>query len=147
MKYKQRNERHRIVVHFRDGRLLKGCTYDFIPANETFHLTSEKETDKGRVYEINCADLKAIFFVKTLRGDKKYAERKRFEEVEGAGSRGLKIRVEFPDGEIIRGTSYDYSDKFKGFFIIPVDPKGNNEKVYVITDAAQDVKIGDLADG
>jgi hypothetical protein len=99
------------------------------------------------VYAISCADLKAIFFVKTLEGDRKYVERKRFEDVDGAGSRGLKIRVEFPDGEIIRGTSYDYSDKFKGFFIIPVDPKGNNEKVYVITDAVQGVKTGDLADG
>ncbi len=146
MMYRPRDERNRVVVHFRDGRLLKGYTYDFIPAHETFHLTSELEADKGHVYEIHCADLKAIFFVKTLEGDNKYVEKKRFEEVKGAGSRGLKIRVEFPDGEVIRGTSYDYSNKFKGFFIIPVDPEGNNEKVYVITNAVHDIKTGDLAD-
>ncbi len=146
MMYQPREERHRVVVHFKDGRLLKGYTQDFIPAHEMFHLTSERAADRGRVYEIRCDNLKAIFFVKTLKGNRTYVEKKKFEEITGAGSRGLKIRVKFPDGEVIRGTSYDYSKKFKGFFIIPVDPRGNNEKVYVISDAALDVKTGDLAD-
>jgi len=146
MIYQPRDERHRIVVHFRDGRLLKGYTQDFIPAREIFHLTSEQAADRGRVYEIQCSDLKAIFFVKTFEGNRTYVEKKRFEEITGAGSRGLKIRVEFPDGEVIRGTSYDYSKKFRGFFVIPLDPTGNNEKIYVVSDAVHDVKTGDLAD-
>lgn len=146
MMYQPRDERHRVVVHFKDGRLLKGYTQDFIPAHETFHLTSEHQSDRGCVYEVQCADLKAIFFVKTLEGKRTYVEKKKFEEITGAGRRGLKIKVEFPDGEVIRGTSYDYSKKFKGFFIIPLDPRGNNEKIYVITDAVHDVRTGDLAD-
>ncbi len=145
MKYDTSGERNRVVIHFKDGRLLKGYTHDFRPVRETFHLTSDQEVDKGHIYEIKCVDLKAIFFVRTLEGDKEYAEKKKFEEVDTAGHRGLKIKVEFPDGEVIRGTSFDYSEKFKGFFIIPVDPEGNNEKIYVIADALRDVKLGEMA--
>ena len=135
-----------VVVHFKDGRLLKGFTHDFTPMKDAFHLTSEQSKDRGSEYEINFADLKAIFFVKTLEGNKDYAEKKKFEEVDTSGLKGLKIKVVFFDGEIIRGISLGYSKSSKGFFVIPVDPESNNERIYVISDALREVKVGEEAE-
>lgn len=146
MRYQKRKERNRVVVHFKDGKLLKGQTSDFVPAQETFHITSEQEYDKGRTYEIKCAELKAIFFVKTLEGNHSYVEKKNFSEVDASGRRGLKIKVEFSDGEVIRGMSFDYSKKFNGFFIMPIDPRSNNGKIYVIADDLRNIKTGIAAE-
>ncbi len=143
---KMKTERNLIVVHYKDGRLLKGYTLDFSHVKDTFHLTSEQEKDKGKIHEIRTNDLKAIFFVKTLKGNKDYAEKKRFEEVDTSNLRGVKIKVEFSDGEIIRGMSYVYSKQKKGFFIFPVDPQSNNEKIYVLADSMRDVKVGIAAE-
>lgn len=131
-----------VVVHFKDGRLLKGYTHDFTPLKEIFHLTSEQDDDKGSIYEVNCADLKAVFFVKSLEGNKDYVEKQSFDDVDISDLQGLKIKVEFMDGEIIRGISLGYSKTSKGFFIIPLDPQSNNERIYVIADALRDVKVG-----
>ena len=138
--------RNRIVLHFHDNRLLKGYTHDFTPLREKFHLISELEEDKGNVYEIRCSDLKAVFFVKSLSGDREYVEKKDFSDVDAAALRGLKVKVEFPDGEVIRGTSFGYSKNRKGFFIVPVDPQSNNERIYVVTDILRDVRIGSEAE-
>lgn len=139
-------ERNRVVVHFTGGKLLKGYTHDFTPAKDTFHVTSEQESDKGQVHEVKLAELKAVFFVKTLEGDKDYVEKKRFEEVDQARLHGLKIRVEFYDGEIMRGISLGYSKNRPGFFIVPVDPEWNNERVYVLARALRDIKVGSAAE-
>jgi len=146
MRHKKKNKPHRIVVHFKDGRLVKGYTTDFIPARDTFHLTSSKEEGRESVYEINCTDLKAIFFVRTLEGNRTYVEKKKFDEVDTSNLRGLKIKVEFSDGEVIRGMSFDYSKNFNGFFIKPVDPEANNGKVYVIADNLHEIQIGSKAE-
>jgi hypothetical protein len=83
-----------------------------------------------------------VFFVKSLKGNKDYIEKKRFSDVDAVGLRGLKVRVEFPDGEVIRGTSFGYSRARKGFFVIPVDPGSNNERIYVVTNRLRDVRVG-----
>jgi hypothetical protein len=139
--------RNRIVLHFQNKRLLKGYTHDFTPLREKFHLVSELEEDKGNIYEVSCSDLKAVFFVKSLSGNKDYIEKKDFGDVDATALRGLKVRVEFPDGEVIRGTSFGYSKSRKGFFIIPVDPESNNERIYVVADVLREVRIGAEAEG
>lgn len=139
-------ERNRIVVRYKDGRLLKGFTHDFTPVKDIFHITSELESDKGKIYEVFCPHLKAIFFVKTLEGNVNYKEKKGFDEVDTSGLKGIKIRVEFTDGEVMRGISLGYSKNRKGFFIIPVDPQSNNERVYIIANSVRDVKLGSAAE-
>jgi hypothetical protein len=139
--------RNRIVLHFHDKKLLKGYTHDFTPLREKFHLVSEQEEDKGNIYEVRCSELKAVFFVKSLSGDKDYIEKNDFSDVDAAALRGLKVKVEFPDGEVIRGTSFGYSKNRKGFFIVPVDPDSNNERIYVVAEILRDVRIGAEAEG
>ena len=135
-----------VVVHFKDGRLLKGYTHDFTPLKEIFHLTSEQDDDKGSIYEVNCADLKAVFFVKSLEGNKDYVEKQSFDDVDISDLQGLRIKVEFTDGEIIRGISLGYSKARNGFYVVPLDPHSNNRRIYVMTNALREVKVGSAAE-
>lgn len=141
----QKNARNKVVAHFVDGRLLKGYTHDFTPIRDTFHLTSQLEEDFGTTYEVNVTELKAIFFVRTFKGNVGYKEKKRYEDVDSSRLRGMRIRVEFVDGEVIRGISLGYSKTKKGFFVVPVDPMSNNERVYVVAASVRDVKIAAAA--
>ena len=134
-----------IVVRFKNGKLLKGFTRDFAPGKGNFHLTSESAQDEGKIHEVKISELKAVFFVKTLAGDKTHEEKKRFEEAQKNSLRGLKIKVEFYDGEIIRGVSLGYNKEKPGFFIIPVDSEGNNERIYIVADSCRSVKLGSAA--
>jgi hypothetical protein len=84
--------------------------------------------------------------VKTLDGNVNYKEKKLFSEVDASNLRGIKIKIEFNDGEVMCGISLGYSKKRKGFFIIPVDPQSNNERVYVIASAVKEVKLGSAAE-
>lgn len=139
------SKRNLVVVHYKDGRLLKGYTRDFSPVRDSFHLTSELEDDKGKMYTVWLAELKAVFFVKTLHGSPEYKEKKRFEEVDTSKHRGLKMKLLFNDGETVRGISLGYSKERKGFFLIPVDPKSNNERIWVVADSVREVVVGGAA--
>ncbi len=138
-------ERNSVVVHFKDGTIIKGFTHDFLAERPLFHLHVERGPETGTVKEIKVAELKAIFFTKTLEGNSDYREKKRFEEIESTTYHGIKIRVEFKDGEIMRGMSLGYNKNKKGFFIIPVDPDSNNDRVYVVTDATVKIVVGPAA--
>lgn len=135
--------RNQVVIHFRDGTLQKGYTHDFTPLKDSFHLTLEDGS--GEMKEIEITQLKAIFFVKTFNGNRTYVEKKFFEQVDQSRFRGLKIRVVFKDGEILRGISLGFNDKKKGFFLIPVDPECNNDRIFIVSEACKDIKVGEIA--
>ena len=137
-----KGERNRVVVRFKTGRLLKGYTHDFKPLVDAFHLVDTA----GNTHTIKCQDLKAVFFVKTFEGNNKYAEKKKFTEVNCAALKGLKVKLTFSDGETIRGFSLGYGRDRKGFYFIPIDPNCNNDRIYVVTSALRDVKLGSDAE-
>jgi hypothetical protein len=138
---------NRIVVRYRDGRVLKGHTYDFSPQRETFSLVNIDAHGTRRTHEVCCADLKAIFFVKTFEGNNEHVEKTQFGESGTISLPGLKIKITFYDGEIISGASPGYSEDRQGFFVTPIDPESNNRRIYVVSDAATDVKAGQEATG
>jgi len=135
-------QRNKVVVRYRDGRMLKGYTHDFHPMKDTFHVVSEVSGDKGTAYDVDIGDLKAVFFVETYDGRADRGMSAPAEDGKRATSAGLKIRVEFFDGEVIKGTSLGYNAKKKGFFIIPDNPDDNNERIFVVAGSVTDVKVG-----
>ncbi len=137
-----KGERNRIVVRFKTGRMLKGYAHDFKQMMEAFHLVDVN----GGIHDIKCADLKAIFFVRTFEGRKEYVEKTRFNQVDTSALKGLKMKLTFADGELIRGFSLGYGKDRKGFYLIPIDPESNNERIYVIADAVREVKLGSDAE-
>lgn len=124
--------KNQVVAHFSDGRILKGWAQDFFPNKDRFHLERE---GMDETVEVKIGDLKGVFFVKTFEGNPG-AHR----AVDGdRPGMGKKIQVEFSDGETLIGYTSGYSPTRPGFFVFPVDPEDNNDKVYVVTAATTEV--------
>jgi hypothetical protein len=124
---------NKVVIRYLNGSSLKGTTRDFSPDKTSFHL----EQINGETVEIEIEGLKAIFFVKDLEGDKRHANTYQ-DLISGAGR---LIRVIFIDGERITGFTQGYSPDRQGFFMIPAELNGNNERIYVIRDSTARVEL------
>ena len=129
---------NKIVVRYRDRRLLKGSTTDFVPTKEVFHLSSADGTAAEPV-EVRLSELKAVFFVKDLNGNRAYQERKHFDPAHRTV--GRKIGVVFKDGELLVGTTEDYEPGCAAFFVTPADPGSNNERCLVVSNAVENVSL------
>jgi hypothetical protein len=132
--------RNKIVVKFKDGRIIKGWTTDFKPNKEIFHLHSMEE-DNNEISVIEVSSLKAVFFVKDLTGNKNYKKVRTFDGAPKGIPSERKIVVIFKDGENFYGTTHSYNPERKGFFVYPIDPKDNNDRVFVVNLAIKSVKL------
>ncbi len=126
-------EQNRIVVKLKNQTVLKGKTNDFFPNRHRFHL----EQMDGSVQDIVVEDLKAIFFVKDFEGDKDHKDS--YNDV--LSNAGRKTKVKFLDGEIIYGYTLGYSPDRQGFYLTPADLGGNNERIFIVTSATQNVQF------
>jgi hypothetical protein len=122
-----------VVVRYRDGRLLKGTTGNFLPARDRFHV----QTLAGEVVAVAQEELKALFFVRDFKGDPTRKESSQFSAARPA--LGRKIRVVFADGEVLVGTTQGYQPDRPGFFVFPADAGSNNERCFVIAAATRKV--------
>ena len=127
----------RIVARFQDGRVLKGFTTDFLPAKDHFHIVLDAEGPGAKPVEVRVPELKAVFFVKSYEGDPTHHRSN--EPAPGSKVAGRRIKVVFKDGEVMVGTTQGYDRSRPGFFLVPVDPGGNNERCFVVVAAAREV--------
>jgi hypothetical protein len=121
---------NQVVARFLDGRLIKGQTNDFLPAKHVFHLAVEGAALGSKPLEIAVSDLKALFFVKDLKGDSVHAETNTF--LADKPTPGRKMKVTFVDGEVLIGTTQGYQPDRSGFFLVPADTRSNNERCFVV---------------
>ena len=126
---------NRIVARFADGRMLKGTTQDFAPGKDAFHVIGSE--GGAQPVRVEVEELKAVFFVKSLVGNPAYAEVKEF----GGPMAGRKVQVTFNDGEVLVGSTQAHQPDRPGFFMVPADPRSNNERVYVVAGAVQTVSF------
>lgn len=131
---------NKIVVKFKDGKIVKGWTTDFGPNKEIFHLHPLEEYSKD-ILEIEISSLKAVFFVKDFKGNKDYKKVRTFDGTHKGIPNQRKIIIIFKDGENFYGTTHSYNPERKGFFVYPIDLKDNNDKVFVINPAVNSVKL------
>ena len=128
---------NRVVARFQDGRVLKGLTNDFLPGKASLHVsTGGAVGPAAKPEEVRVAELKALFFVKTLEGDSKHV---RSNQPAPGPSGGRRLRIVFKDGEVMVGTTQGYDASRPGFFVIPVDV-GNNERCFVVAAATKEVR-------
>lgn len=129
----------KVVARFADGHTIKGTTIDFYPGRDFFHVNVFNASIEEKPVEIFTKNLKALFFVKDFMGDPKYVHRNEFNPEHPAI--GVKISVEFKDGEVLVGTTTGYDPKRLGFFMSPADNDSNNERCYVVVAAAKHITI------
>ena len=131
---------NKIVVKYKDGKIVKGWSTDFGPNKEIFHLHPLEEYGKD-ILEIEISSLKAVFFVKDYKGDKNYKKVRTFESQPQGVPSQRKIIIIFKDGENFYGTTHSYDPERKGFFVYPIDPKDNNDRVFIVSPSVDSVKL------
>jgi hypothetical protein len=117
-----------IVARFTDGKMLKGTTHDFAPDKDVFHVYVEGDESKPAA-TIRVGALKAVFFVKTYQGNRDHVEDKSFRP---GNEPGRRIKVTFKDKEEITGFTTGSLAGRVGFFLLPVDPAGNNHRIFIV---------------
>lgn len=128
----------KIVVHSKDGRILKGSTSDFMADSPFFHLsTIQKPFDPEMILLDN---QKAVFFVRDFSGDATYLDLQYWNR---APDSGKHVVVTFKDGEKLFGTADIASQSRTGFFLHPMDPVANNIRVYVVHTSVAGIEIVD----
>ena len=132
-------ESNLVVARFRDGRVIKGHTRDFIPECARFHVLPRGGM---QTVEIQSAELKAVFFVRDLAGNKWFHKKRAFPAFDAGPDSGRRIAVLFEDGELIIGHAQTYTADSAGFFVFPIDARENNARVYVMRAATTEVRLG-----
>ncbi len=132
---------HKLVVKYKDGRIIKGWVENFKPDRDIFILQPLKEYSDEERLEIKLSELKAIFFVKDFIGNRYYRKVRTFENYPASTPTQRHIIVHFKDGEKLYGTSYSYNPVKSGFFVYPVDPLDNNIRIFVLKDATERVEF------
>ena len=134
----------KVVVKFKDGKILKGWTANISPNKEVFYLYKHKELtekDKKDIIEVKLSSLRAVFFVKSHKGNKDHKKVKTFEGHPKLSPSQRKIIVTCKDGEKLYGTTLGYNPNRRGFFIFPIDPKDNNERIFINQTAVKSVEL------
>lgn len=124
---------NKVVIRFRDRRIVKGGTYNFKPNREIFHVTEAH--DEKNIIEISMSQLKAIFFVKTLERNRDHRSPADFSLESFNKVIGRKVKITFSDGEVMYGIIHGYTPHMKGFFIFPADKESNNKRAFVIRES------------
>lgn len=115
-----------IVARYIDGRVIKGTSLDVAQDRPNCHV----RTASGMV-DVELKDLKALFFVKSLEGNKDHTDGDTIEPTDPR-LRGAKlIEVKFHDGERVVGLAMRYPPNKPYFFLIPVDTVSNNLRILV----------------
>lgn len=135
-----------VVAKYRDGRMIKGVTYNFGPEKRFFHVIPIAEEKAGGVRkgeEVVISELKAIFFVKSLEGRKGLPDLEGLLEEEEEKEQGsaMKVKVTFTDGETLTGMTHGYSRDRQGFFLVPLEKDSNNLRIFIVFQSAKEIEI------
>jgi len=131
-------EPSKVVLHYNDGRILKGFTQNFFPNKPVFHFQPADAGNPAQQIEVKVNDLKGVFFVKDFSGNPGYKEKKDFPD--GVQISGKKVEVTFKDGETLIGSTLGYDSNRPGFFFFPSDPNWNLIRVYIVSQAVSKVR-------
>ena len=132
---------HKLVIKYQDGKIIKGWVENFNPKRESVLIHPLKEYSLEETLEISLNELKAIFFVKDFIGNSTFQKAKTFENYPPSTPTQRHIIVHFKDGERLYGTSYSYNPNKKGFFVYPIDSMDNNIRIFVFSDATEEVQF------
>jgi hypothetical protein len=128
----------KVVIHFRDGSIRRGTIASFPPHGTRFVLNI---AGRAETRDISLHDLKAVFFVKELRGLPDYRESKKFPSRGKSDGLSGRVRVVCADGEILVGYCDEYRANQPGLFLYPPDRRSNNERVYILAGAIEKLEF------
>jgi hypothetical protein len=128
---------NRLVVRYKDGRMLKGFGRDFFPANGQIHVWPKMDAPRESRITVRLGHLKAVFFVHDFEGAPLQVE----QATPTGVNTGRRIIVTFVDGEALDGTTLNYAADAPGFFVSPADVATNNQRIFVVNEAVRHVQF------
>jgi len=131
----------KVVVKYQNDDIIKGWVEEYKPERESFILFPLIEYSEEERMEIKYSSLKAVFFVKDFIGNKDYKKVRTFNIDIKVTPSQRKLIVNFKDGEHLYGTSHGYGRYKVGFFIYPIDPKDNSERIFVVREAIEKIRL------
>jgi len=136
----------KVVVAYLDKKRDRGYVRDFKPFGEGFTLVPAEDGGRGPGRFIEFRICKAVYFVKSLEGNKEFKENKL--QLPPVTRQGRKLEVAFHDGERIVGITEGFLPGRPGFTFFPPDPGSNNIEIFVVTSNVEMVRlIGGGKDG
>jgi hypothetical protein len=132
-----------VVAHYLDGRVIKGTCLDIDPTRPTCHV---KTAEQGMV-QVMLAQLKALFFVRTLGGNPGYEEVKRVDPADARARGAAAIQLQFADGEQVVGLTTRFPPVRRFFYVVPADANSNNVRILVNRSAVQSLEQPAVAMG
>ena len=129
---------HQLVAHFIDGTVKKGLSLDVDPKKPTCHL----KTETGGTIEVALKDMKALFFVKSPKGNPEHNESPNPVPGDSRLVGTKRVRVVFADKEEIVGLMNRYPPITPFFFMLPIDTMSNNIRILVNRAAVK--QIGEI---
>jgi hypothetical protein len=88
------------------------------------------------------AELKALFFVRSLEGDAHHEEGSQPDPADPRLRGSVSVKVRFQDGETLIGLMNRYPPNRPYFFVVPVDQKSNNVRILVNRAAVASLEPG-----
>lgn len=132
-----------VVAHYLDGRVIKGTCLDIDPTRPTCHV---KTAEQGMV-QVMLAQLKALFFVRTLDGNPGYEEVKTVDASDARARGAAAIQLQFADGEQVVGLTTRFPPVRRFFYVVPADANSNNVRILVNRSAVQSLEQPAVAMG
>jgi hypothetical protein len=121
---------NKVVARFADGRLVKGISLNVDTTKPSCHV----RTADGTMHEVRFAELKALFFVKSLDGDPSHNESSTVSESDPRVRGSHVIEFRFRDGERLVALANRYPPLGVLFFVVPADTRSNNIRILVNRD-------------
>ncbi|MFH0963254.1 MAG: hypothetical protein V2A58_04485 [Planctomycetota bacterium] len=139
----QKSMHLKLVVHFKDGRILKGTSYKLDPHAESFYIVPLAQVGAAERVLVAFSDVKLVCHVREFSPppDRRPSAAER-SAVASAGHGRLELTVYFRDGEVLHGhPGGTYHPGLARFWLVPSDA-GNNICVLVESSATKLIETG-----
>jgi hypothetical protein len=128
---------HKVVAHFLNGRLVKGSSTSIALDRPICHVLTQ---DQG-VVVVPLSDLKALFLVKDLKGDRTYRDHQVIGPADRRATGAKRLKITFRDGEELVALAPTYEGTRQFFYVLPADPNSNNIRILVNRKAVTSVVV------
>jgi hypothetical protein len=125
-----------VVVHYKDGRTLRGFGENFLPADRDILVRSLE----GAVVTVPLSDVKVVCFVRSHATDG-LSRHRHPAALLFQGVPGRRVVVLFKDGERLEGIAAITETPKSGFFLTPLNPESNNLQVFVNPDGVASLQF------
>lgn len=131
-----------VVVHYKDGRTLKGHGENFLPSEREIMIRSQE----GALVTVQLSTVKIVCFVRSHSSDGLSRNRHPAALLYRAVP-GKRVVLQFQDGERLEGITTISRMPDRGFFVTPLNPASNNIQIYVNPDTVSSLQFPSPAKG